>query len=269
MSSLVVVGVDGSSSSHAAVVQAAREAQRRRAELRVVHAFSWPVGPMYAPLDPSPLNGLAHDAAQAARSVAPEVEVGEAVMIGGAVSVLTAESRAADLVVVGRRGIGGFAGMLLGSTAVSLAAHSHCPVLVVREEPDDAGPIVLAVDGSPAGEEAVEFAFTEAELREAEIVAAHAWLPDHASAGTGVESVERLLAHAVAGRAERYPDVTVRQEVLSGETREVLIEASRKAQLTVVGARGRGGFSGMLLGSVSQALLHHAHCPVAVVRGRA
>ncbi|MQY33305.1 Universal stress protein [Streptomyces sp. RB17] len=269
MGSLVVVGVDGSSSSHAAVVQAAREAQRRRAELRVVHAFSWPVGPMYAPLDPSPLNSLAHDAAQDARSVAPEVEVGEAVMIGGAVSVLVAESRAADLVVVGRRGIGGFVGMLLGSTAVSLAAHSHCPVLVVREEQAGAGPVVLAVDGSPEGEGAVEFAFAEAALRGTGLHVVHAWLPDHAPAGTGVESAERLPAQAVAGHGERYPDVTVGQEVLSGETREVLIEASRNAQLMVVGARGRGGFSGMLLGSVSQALLHHAHCPVAVVRGKA
>ncbi|MER6222205.1 universal stress protein [Streptomyces sp900105755] len=269
MGSMVVVGVDGSSSSHAAVVQAAREAERRGAELRVVHAFSWPVGPMYAPLDPSPLNTLAHDAAQDARRVAPGVEVGDAVMIGGAVSVLVAESRAADLVVVGRRGIGGFVGMLLGSTAVSVAAHSHCPVLVVREEPDGAGPVVLAVDGSAEGEKAVEFAFAEAALRGAELVAVHAWLPDHEPAGTGVERPERLLAQAVAGRAERYPDVTVRQEVLSGEIREVLVQASRNAQLMVAGARGRGGFSGMLLGSVSQALLHHAHCPVAVVRGRA
>ncbi|MGW1593427.1 universal stress protein [Streptomyces sp. NPDC002343] len=266
---MVVVGVDGSSSSHAAVVQAAREAERRGAELRVVHAFSWPVGPMYAPLDPSPLNTLAHDAAQDARRVAPAVKVDEAVMIGGAVSVLVAESRAADLVVVGRRGIGGFVGMLLGSTAVSLAAHSHCPVLVVREEPDCSGPVVLAVDGSPEGEKAVEFAFAEAERRGSDLVAVHAWLPDHAPAGTGVESPERLLAQAVAGRAESCPDVTVRQEVLSGETREVLVQASRSAQLMVAGARGRGGFSGMLLGSVSQVLLHHAHCPIAVVRGGA
>lgn len=235
----------------------------------MVHAFSWPVGPMYAPLDPSPLNRLAHDAAQLARSVAPEVEVTDALMIGGAVSVLAAESRDADLMVVGRRGIGGFVGMLLGSTALSLASHSQCPVMVVREGPDGAGPVVLAVDGSPEGEKAVEFAFAEAALRGAEIVAVHAWLPDYAPPGTGVESAERLLAQAVAGRRERYPDVTVGQQVLSGETREVLIEASRNAQLIVVGARGHGGFSGMLLGSVSQALLHHAHCPVAVVRGRA
>ncbi|MFF4398603.1 universal stress protein [Streptomyces sp. NPDC001480] len=269
MSGLVVVGVDGSSSSDAAVVHAAREAQRRRARLRVVHAFSWPVGPMYAPLEPSPLNRLTQDAAQHARSVAPEVEVTDTVMTGGAASVLAGESRAADLVVVGSRGTGGFIGMLLGSTAVSLAAHGECPVLVVRGEPDHTGPILLAVDGSPSGEPAVDFAFAEAALRGAEIIGVHAWLPDYAPAGTGVESAERLLAQALAGRRERYPDVTVRQEVLSGEPREVLIEASRTAQLLVTGARGRGGFTGMLLGSVSQALLHHAHCPVAVVRGTA
>ncbi|MGW3725549.1 universal stress protein [Streptomyces sp. F001] len=269
MGNLVVVGVDGSASSLAAVEAAAREAQRRRAELRVVHAFSWPVRPMYAPLDPSPLNRVVTEAAQRARSVTPDVEVGEAVVTGDAVAVLEAESRAADLVVVGPRGMGGFIGMLLGSTAVSLAAHSQCPVMVVRGEPEGAGPIVLGVDGSPEGEKAVDFAFAEAALRGTEIVAVHAWMPDYAPAGTGAESGERLLAQALAGRTERYPDVTVRHEVASGETREVLIEASKTAQLMVVGARGRGGFAGLLMGSVSQALLHHAHCPVTVVRGKA
>lgn len=165
MGNLVVVGVDGSSSSLSAVEAAVGEAQRRRAELRVVHAFSWPVRPMYAQLDPSPLNRLVHEAAQHAQSVAPEVEVTEAVVTGDAVTVLEAESRAADLVVVGSRGMGGFIGMLLGSTAVSLAAHGQCPVMVVREEQAGAGPIVLGVDGSPVGEKAVDFAFAEAALR--------------------------------------------------------------------------------------------------------
>lgn len=159
--------------------------------------------------------------------------------------------------------------MLLGSTAVSLASHGQCPVMVVREEAADAGPIVLGVDGSPVGEKAVDFAFAEAALRGAEMVAVHALLPDYAPLGTSPESAERLLAQALAGRREKYPDVTVRLEVVGGETREVLITASRTAQLLVVGARGRGGFAGLLLGSVSQALLHHAHCPVTVVRGKA
>ncbi|MFJ3654544.1 universal stress protein [Streptomyces nigra] len=268
MGNVVVVGVDGSSASLAAVDEAAQAAQRRRAELRVVYAFDWPVRPLYAPLDTAPLRALVKEAAQRAKSVAPQLEVSEAVLTGEVVSVLEAESRAADLIVVGSRGRGGFIGMLVGSKAVTLAAYSHCPVMVVRgDEPDPTRPILLAVDGSPMGEKAVDFAFAEASLRGAELVGVHAWMPDRAPAGAGTETAERLLARALAGRAEKYPDVTVRHDVISGEVREVLIETSKAAQLTVVGARGRGGFLGLLLGSVSQALLHHAHSPVAVVRG--
>ncbi|MGW4170293.1 universal stress protein [Streptomyces chartreusis] len=266
MGKLVVVGVDGSSSCRAAVEAAAREARWRGAGLRVVHAVSRSGRPMYSQPDPAPLDDLVREAADHARAVAPEAEVTEAVVPGSAVAVLGAESRAADLVVVGARGAGGFVEMLLGSTAVSLAAHTKCPVMVIRGEPADAGPVVVAVDGSPKGERAVEFAFAEAALRKAEILAVHAWLPDYAPAGTGVESAERLLAQALAGHAEKYPDVVVGQQVLSGEPRETLIEASRSAQLMVLGARGHGGFAGLLLGSVSQALLHHAHCSVTVVR---
>jgi nucleotide-binding universal stress UspA family protein len=138
--------------------------------------------------------------------------------------------------------------------------------VVAREASADAGPIVLCVDSSPAGETAVEFPFAEAALCGAGISAVHVWRPDHAPAGTGVESPERLLAQALSGHAENHPDVTVRREVASGEAREVLIERSRNAQLVAVGARGRGGFTGLLLGSVSQALLHHAHSSVVVVR---
>ncbi|MFF8452734.1 universal stress protein [Streptomyces leeuwenhoekii] len=271
MGNLVVAGTDGSSSSFAAVETAAVEARRRRADLRVVYALNWPVRPMYSPLDTTPINRLVSEAAERARSVAPEVTVTEAMVPGDTVSVLEAESREADLLVLGARGAGGLLGMLLGSTAASVTAHSRCPVMVARgESPEtETGPVVLCVDGSPASEAAVEFAFAEAALRGARLAAVHVWLPDYAPPGTGVESAERLLVQALAGHAEKYPDVTVRHEVASGEVREVLIERSRTAQLVVAGARGRGGFTGLLLGSVSQALLHHAHSSVAVVRSRA
>ncbi|MFF9020527.1 universal stress protein [Streptomyces eurythermus] len=269
MGNLVVAGTDGSSSSFAAVETAAGEARRRRADLRVVYALNWPVRPMYSPLDTTPINRLVSEAAERARGVAPEVTVTEAVLPGDTVSVLEAESREADLLVLGARGAGGLLGMLLGSTAASVTAHSRCPVMVARGESPGTGPVVLCVDGSPASEAAVEFAFAEAALRGAQLAAVHVWLPDHAPPGTGVESAERLLAQALVGYAEKYPDVTVRREVASGEVREVLIERSRTAQLVIAGARGRGGFTGLLLGSVSQALLHHAHGSVAVVRGRA
>ncbi|MFE9880717.1 universal stress protein [Streptomyces sp. NPDC005784] len=286
----VVVGVDGSSSSLAAVEAAAREARWRRAELRVVHAI-WPVivpGPVpmgaapFGPAEgvlPAAAERLVTEALHRAGDVAPEVEVTHEVVAGEALTVLELQSRDADLVVIGSRGRGGFVGMLLGSTAVYLAAHSRCPVMVVREQREAAGPIVLGVDGSRAGEKAVDFTFAEAALRGADIVALHVWTPDNVPVsppqvpdvrgpGTVAEGEERLLAQALAGRQEKYPDVSVRHELVHGVTHEALIEASRTAQLVVVGARGRGGFTGLLLGSVSQALLHHAHCPVAVVRGK-
>ncbi|GAA4543891.1 universal stress protein [Streptomyces violaceochromogenes] len=290
VSGLVVVGVDGSASSLAAVEVAAREARSRGAGLRVVHAFVWPA--MHVPLGPSPMgppegglrnmaDGLVTEAVERARAVAPDIQVGHVVVTGEPLTVLEAQSRAAELVVVGSRGMGGFVGLLVGSTAVHLAAHGRCPVLVVREQPHADGPIVLGVDGSAAGQKAVDFAFAEAALRNAPLVALHTWTTWNAPMpapqdpsepyanppGALAEEEERLLAEALAGRQERHPGVVVEHRVVHGGTREALIEASRSAQLLVVGARGRGGFAGLLLGSVSQALLHHAHCPVAVVRG--
>ncbi|MFE7804516.1 universal stress protein [Streptomyces sp. NPDC057430] len=292
MSGLVVVGVDGSASSLAAVEAAAREARWRDAGLRVVHAFLWPA--MHVPLGPSPLGppegGLRNmvervvaEAVARARSTAPGVDVSHAVVTGEPLTVLEAQSRAADLVVVGSRGMGGFVGLLIGSTAVHLAAHGQCPVLVVREGGDEKGPVVVGVDGSAAGEQAIEFAFAEAALRGAPLRAIHAWTlwnapPSqmHEGADTYVdppselaEAEERLVSEALAGRRERYPGVSVEPRALRSQTREALIEASRSAQLLVVGARGRGGFAGLMLGSVSQAVLHHARCPVVVVRGAA
>jgi len=289
MSGLVVVGVDGSASGLAAVEAAAREARLRGAGLRVVHAFIWPA--THVPWGPSSLGPpeggirnmverLLAEAVERARAVAPEVDVSHAVVTGEPLTVLEAQSRSAELVVIGSRGMGGFVGLLVGSTAVHLAAHGQCPVLVVREKPAADGPIVLGADGSAAGEGAVDFAFAEAALREAPLLALHAWTtwnapmpaPQDASApytnppGALADEEERLLHEALAGHREKYPDVVVEHQAVHDRTREALIEASRSAQLVVVGARGRGGFAGLLLGSVSHALLHHAHCPVAVVR---
>ncbi|MEV6327839.1 universal stress protein [Streptomyces sp. NPDC051909] len=289
MSGLVIVGADGSASSLVAVEAAAREARWRDAGLRIVNAFHWPVAsvPLWQAL-PMPdegeirkmTEGLLAEAVRRARTAAPSVDVTHAVVVGEPVTVLEAQSRAAELLVVGSRGVGGFVGLLLGSTAVHLAAHGRCPVLVVRDRAESGGPIVLAVDGSRAGEAAVDFAFAEAALRGVGLVALHAWTTWNApvpppqdpaepyASGPGMlaQAEERLLAEALAGRRERYPEVPVELRVVHGATREALVEASSAAQLLVVGARGRGGFAGLLLGSVSQAVLHHAHCPVAVVR---
>lgn len=288
----VVVGVDGSPAALTAVDAAAHEAVLRNAELHVAHAFVWPA--LHAPRSTSPLGppaggvreGVERMLAEAvarARAAAAGGQVSHAVIAGEAVAALEAESRTAQLLVVGHRGTSGFSRLLLGSTAAHVAAHASCPVMVIRGRSEPAGPVVVAVDGSPRGEPAVAFAFAEAALRGAELVALHAWTTwtDQAGPAPGhpLEVVdligdvrelegteERLLAEALAGHRERHPEVRVRPRLVRSRTRPALIEISAGAQLIVVGARGRGGFAGLLLGSVSQAVLHHAECPVIVVR---
>lgn len=289
MSGPVVVGVDGSPSALAAVEAAAQEALLRGARLHVVHAFIWPamhVPPGGSPLGP-PTGGVREsiehvlaEALERALAAAPGVMADHAVVAGEAVTALEAESRTAQLMVVGHRGSGGFAGLRLGSTSVHLAAHSHCPVMVVRDRPVKDGPVLVAVDGPRHSRGAIAFAFQEASLRGADLVALHVWgtWSDHGDTRPvdvvdligDVETLqaheEQLLDEALSGHRGEHPEVPVRARVVRGRTRPTLIEASRGAQLMVVGARGRGGFTGLLLGSVSQAVLHHADCPVTVVR---
>ncbi|WBB52329.1 universal stress protein [Verrucosispora sp. WMMD573] len=282
----VVVGVDGSEIGLHAVRAAAREAAYRHRPLRIVHAFIWPL--MGVPLGPAPSGpadgGLRNqadrylaDAVAEAGKAAPEVAVTGEVVDGAASTVLLAEARDAALVVLGNRGLGGFAGLLLGSVAVQVSAHADGPVLVVRGESRADGPVVVGVDGSELSREAVRFAFEEAAWRGSELVAVHAWLyPTPAGPGDILPLVydldafrdeeERVLAEAVAGWSERYPEVPVRRRLVRGSPGRALVEESRTAQLVVVGARGRGALGGLLLGSVSHAVLHHAHSPLAVVR---
>ncbi|NLU80529.1 universal stress protein [Micromonospora sp. HNM0581] len=282
----VVVGVDGSEIALHAVRAAAREAAYRRRPLRIVHAFIWPL--MGVPLGPAPgapvdggLRGQAErylaEALTEAGKVAPEVVVTGVVIDGTASAVLLAEARDAALVVLGNRGLGGFAELFLGSVAVQVSAHADSPVLVVRGASRADGPVVVGVDGSQLCQEAVRFAFEEAAWRGSELVAVHAWLyPTPAGPGDVLPLVydldafrdeeERLLAEAVAGWSERYPEVPVRRRLVRGSPGRALVAESRTAQLVVVGARGRGTLGGLLLGSVSHAVLHHAHAPLAVVR---
>jgi nucleotide-binding universal stress UspA family protein len=132
-------------------------------------------------------------------------------------------------------------------------------VLVIRGQDNAVGPVVVGVDGSAGSGAAVGFAFEEAARRGTGLTAVHAW-----GALEGAES--RVLSESLAGWSQRYPEVAVRQELVRGRPAAALIEQSRSAQLVVTGARGRGSFAGLLLGSVSQAVLHHAECPVVVVR---
>jgi nucleotide-binding universal stress UspA family protein len=281
----VVVGVDGSQCGLDAVDLAAREAVLRGRPLRVVYAYLWPyiaVPPGASPV--SLLEGdlrqdaarIVRDGVDRARTAQPSLEVDGVAVSGPPAAALLEETRRATLIVVGDRGLGGFTGLLVGSVAVQLAAHATCPVLVARGRQNPDGGVLLGVDGSPASEPAVGFAFEEAALRGATLTALHAWTqPVRAERGevlplvydvADVEDEEqRILAEALAGWRDKYPDVVVQRMLIHGQTRPSIIEATGRAQLVVVGSRGRGGFAGLLLGSVSQAVLHHAACPVAVI----
>ena len=286
----VVVGVDGSPSSLTAVETAAREARAHGVALRVVHAFGRPPAripaggrpwePASAAGVPQLLDGTLGEAEQRAHAAAPGVEAAHEVVVGDPVEVLEIESRTASMIVVGSRGLGRFGALLVGSTAGQLAAHVSCPVLVVRGDPRPAGPVLLAVDGSPAARGAVEFAFSQASRHGRDLVALHVWSnrterayaspadPPFVTYDEGQlrDEEERVLAEALGGMGDLYPDVRAERRLVRGRVRHTLIEAGADAGLLVVGARGRGGFADLLLGSVSQAVLHHAPCPVAVVR---
>ncbi|WP_019871730.1 universal stress protein [Salinispora oceanensis] len=282
----VVVGVDGSAAALDAVRVAVREAEYRQRPLRVVHAFIWPLtGTPLTPVPGAPVTaGLRNqaeeyvrEAVEQARKISPDLRITGVVVDGAPTPVLVEEAREAVLTVLGHRGLGGFAGLLLGSVTVQVAARATSPVLVVRGEPRADGPVVVGVDGSQLSTEAVAFAFEEAARRDAPLVALHAWLfPTPVGPGDILPLVydldavegeeERTLAESLAGFAERYPQVQVRHRVVRGAPARVLVEASKSAQLVVVGAHGRGALGGLLLGSVSHAVLHHGHSPLAIVR---
>ncbi|WP_200210089.1 universal stress protein [Micromonospora coerulea] len=284
----VVVGVDGSPTALDAVRVAAREAAARHRPLRVVHAFIWPLyAASHGPVPAAPPDAglrqeaekLVREAVDEARKVSAELAVTGHVVDGAAAPVLVRESRDGALLVLGHRGLGGFADLLVGSVAVHLSARADCPVLVVRGEPRADGPVVVGVDGSALSDEAIGFAFAEAAQRGTSLVAVHAWrYPRPAGPGDIVPLVydaeelaaeeERVLAESLAGWTERYPEVPVRHRLVAATPARALVEESTNAQLTVVGAHGRGAFRGLLLGSVSHAVLHHARSPLAIVRHR-
>ncbi len=279
----VVAGIDGSESALLATRWAATAALRRGTSLRIVHVCAIPVG--YPPgfVDARVLReamaeqgrGWLAQARDAAEMAAPGLEVETAEVTAGVVPTLVRESAAAAMVVLGTRGLGGFTGLLVGSTAVEVAARAECPVVVVRGA-ERQGPVVVGVDGTPASEAAIEFAFAEAAARDTDLVTVHTWtdlLVETAFAGGAAaldfsplaEQAAEVLGERLAGWCEKYPDVPVTRHVSRERATRALLRHAEGAALVVVGTRGRGGFRGLLLGSTSQALLHHAPCPVAIV----
>jgi nucleotide-binding universal stress UspA family protein len=196
---------------------------------------------------------------------------------GPAVPVLLDAAQDAGLLVVGSHGHGQVAGLVAGSVSQHLARHAACPVVVARPAVHPAaGRIVVGVDGSGGSDDALEFACRRAELTGEEVVVLHGWRDGRATGTTRrevpsrfmerMEEEERVLAESVAGVRTEHPDVHLEPEAIPVVAWRALADASAAASLVVVGSRGRGAFTGMLLGSVSQQVLHHAQCPVAVVR---
>ena len=289
----VVVGVDGSAASTGAVAYAANTAATRGIPLLLVTSYTMPAA-MFAEgmVPPQPVydelerecHPIIESARATAQKIAPEIQIGHAVVEGNPAQVLIDYSRKAKLIVLGSRGLGGIKGMVLGSVSAAVASHAFCPVVVTRtdtDQPDSTGPVVVGIDGSEISARATDWAFAEASARGAELIAVHTWMdPQVQAAAAGIaltdddwsqleEQQHQTLAERLAGFADRVPDVNVTRYVTRDRAVRALVEQSEGAQLVVVGSHGRGGFAGMVLGSTSRALLQAAPCPVMVVRPEA
>ncbi|CAM3602422.1 universal stress protein [Isoptericola cucumis] len=298
---VVLVGVDGSAASLHALDWAAGYARRTGWALHIVCSYSLPsftaasLDGGYAALDDTAIQeGARAVLAEAQERVADcGVPVTSAVASGDAAGVLVELSREHGLAVVGTRGKGGFTERLLGTVSSALPAHSHCPTVVVpyrgpgtgestdpeRRDGDvvhEVRRIVVGVDGSPSAEVALRHAVAQAQVWRAELVAVAgvplaggagvlAWLPSQIDHEQVLADVKEGLDVTVDKFEAQNPGVTIKRHVLDGSGAELLTEFSTGADLIVVGSRGRGGFRGLLLGSTSQAVLHHSACPVLVV----
>ncbi|HTZ16593.1 MAG TPA: universal stress protein [Mycobacterium sp.] len=284
----IVVGVDGSPASNAAVCWAVHEAVMRQTPLTLVHVVNpetspWAQAPLldeFAVWQENEGRRILGDALKIAKDTAidsPQTSIESELMFSATVPALVDLSRKAKLIVVGNYGRGALARGLLGSVSSSLVRHAHCPVAVIRDEeprmPHPAqAPVLVGIDGSPASERATAIAFDEASRRHVNLVAVHAWsdreiieLPGLDWSAVKAEE-ERILAEGLAGWQERYPDVTVHRLLVCDRPARVLVETSETAQLVVLGSHGRGGFAGMFLGSVSNAVVQSVRTPVIVAR---
>ncbi|MFC4128443.1 universal stress protein [Nocardia rhizosphaerae] len=272
----VVVGVDESEQSRHALRWAGHYAAAHRVPVRLVYAVEVPVeygpglvGALYD-LERPREHGAALVAAAAEEIAAiGDLTVSTEVVVGSPAAVLRQHSRSARLVVVGSRGLGALRRTLLGSVSTSIARHAECPVAIIPETaPPADGAVVVGVDGSPCSVDAVGIAFEEAARRGVRLIAVHAWTEffRYEARSTMQAEGEVVLSESLAGYAEKYPEVRVERVVVEERPAKALLAVSEGAQLVVVGSHGRGGFSGMTLGSVAQTVLHGTDRPLIIAR---
>lgn len=279
----ILVGVDGSEGSRAAVRWAAREAELRHIDLTLLHVYQevWARADLpdrtLVDVARNEAEAIAADARQVARDAAPAMTVRADAVAGDAAAALVDAAASAGLLVVGNRGRGGFASLMLGSVGQRVATHASVPTVVVRgllPRPDE--PVTVGVDLSPTGGYILQAAFEEAALHHRPLIAVRAYEPPLPlwSPGLPVElrpqeyeaDERRALDQALAPWRDKFPDVAVEARLIHGDPTRVLVGLSHTAQLIVVGGHAASGIAGTLLGSVSLKLLHHADCPVLIAR---
>ena len=282
----IVVAVDGSPASNAAATWAAGEAAMRKVPLTVVHAVTtptatWPPVPypesLAVRLEDDGKKAIMHAIKLAEEALPADrtVTINRELVYSSPVPALIEMSDGAEMIVMGTAGRGLLARGVLGSVSATVVRHAHCPVAVVHADAPPVtqnAPVLVGIDGSPASELATAIAFDEASRRGVGLTALHAWsdidiseLPEPDWSSLEAEA-HRSLAENLAGWQERYPDVAVQRLVVRDRPARQLAEKSQTAQLLVVGSHGRGGLTGMLLGSVSNAVLHSVRIPVIVAR---
>ncbi|HTJ31708.1 MAG TPA: universal stress protein [Dactylosporangium sp.] len=275
----IIVGYSGSQAACRAVDWAAAEAERTYTRLQIVYAYpivypiGWP-GDYYAVIEMTQAaerlaDQLVAEIVAYARERTPGVDVsGLAVPGPAATTLLDLADATGSLLVVGNRGAGRITNLLLGSVSQHVATHAHVPIVVVRgRSAATEGPIVVGIDRSASTDTALRLAFGAALARATDVIAVRAYVPPARSRlpPSAVEAPERaILQSSLAGWREKYPTVEVQGRLAIGSAAEVLIAMSHTAQLIVVGSRGHGAFTGLLLGSVGQQLMHHAECPVLI-----
>jgi nucleotide-binding universal stress UspA family protein len=282
----IVVGTAGADSGNTAVEWAAREAQLRRRPLHIVHVLEWSPdeareagGSSYVERVWSASEALTGAARRRALEVAPEADVTVGTLVGHPAARLLEVADSVELMVLGCRGRGGFAGLRLGSVSQRVATHASCPVAVVRGRPHADGPVVAGVDDSAAADHVLETAFEAAAARLASLVVVRSFEPAIQLWVASVSPAEIATPEqdaAERGRVEeqlaswrgKFPEVPVEIVLTHDGIAGALVDASSSARLVTVGSHGRGAIRGALLGSTGLHLLHHADCPVLVARPR-